>query len=51
MDFQILLSPAEDLEGGIISALSVRPASFRLAGYGLLKVDQRCIVKSLACYH
>jgi len=34
MDFQILLSPAEDFEGNIVLALSVRPT-----GYGLRKVD------------
>ena len=32
MDFQILLSPAVDLEGDIVLALSVRPSSFRLSG-------------------
>ena len=46
MDFQILLSPAEDFEGDIVLALSVRPV-----GYGLRKVDQRRIVKLLASYH
>jgi len=47
IDFQILLSPAEDFEGDIILALSVRPSSFRPAmDYGKLT-----IVKSLASYH
>ena len=32
MDFQILLSPAEDFEGDIIFALSLRPSSFHPAG-------------------
>ena len=49
MDFQILVSPAEDFEGDILLALSVSPSlSVRPAGYGLRKVDQRRIVKSLA---
>ena len=52
MDFQILVSPAEDFEGDILLALSVSPSlSVRPAGYGLRKVDQRRIVKSLASYH
>ena len=49
MDFQILLSPAEDFDGDIILAFcpsflfpSVRP---------LRKVDQRRIVKSLTSNH
>jgi len=46
MDFQILLSPAEDFEGDIVLALSLRSV-----GYGLRKVDQRRIVKLLASYH
>ena len=50
MDFQILLSPAEDFQGDIVLALSVHPSSFRPAGYGQQKVDQRRIVKSLASY-
>jgi len=32
MDFQILLSPAEDFEGDIVLALSVHPSSFRPSG-------------------
>ena len=32
MDFQILLTPAEDFEGDIVLPLSVRPASFRPSG-------------------
>ena len=51
MDFQILLSPAEDVEGVIVLALSVRPSSLRPSGYELRKADQRCIVTSLASYH
>jgi len=51
MDFQILLSPAEDFDGDIVLALSVHPLTFRPAGYELQKVDQRLIVKSLASYH
>ena len=50
LDIQILLSPAEDFEQDIILALFACPSSFRLAGYGLRKVDQRRIVKSLASY-
>jgi len=52
MDFQILLSPAEDFEGILFwHCLSVLPLYVHLAGYGLRKVDQRCIVKSLVTYH
>ena len=52
MDFQIVLSPAEDFEGDIVLVLSVRPSSLRpQADYGLRKVDQRRTVKSLASYH
>ena len=32
MDFQILLSPAEDFEGDIVLALSLRPSSFCPSG-------------------
>jgi len=32
MDFQILLSSAEDFEGEIVLALSVHPSSLRLSG-------------------
>ena len=32
MDFQSVLSPAEDFEGDIVLALSVRPSSFRPSG-------------------
>jgi len=32
MDYQISLSPAEDFEGDMFLALSVRPSSFRPAG-------------------
>ena len=46
MDFQILLSPADDFEGDIVLPLSVRPSFFGPAGYGLWTV-----VKSLASYH
>ena len=51
MDFQILLSPAEDFVGGNCFGVvcpSFLPLSDRPAGYGLRKVDQRHIVKSLA---
>ena len=54
MDFQILLSPAEDFKGeycfGVVCP-SFLPLSVQLAVYGLWKVDQRRIVKSLASYH
>jgi len=51
MDFQILL--LEDFEGDIVLALTVRPSPLSVcpAGYGIRKVDQRRIVKSLASYH
>ena len=45
MEFQILLSPAVNFEGDIVLALSVR------LYYGLRKVHQRRIVKSLASNH
>ena len=51
-DFQILLSPAEDLRGILFwRCLWILPLYVRQAGYGLRKVDQRCIVKSLASFH
>ena len=44
MDFQILLSPAEDFEGDFFfCCLSVLPLSVRPAGYGLRKVDHLAV--------
>ena len=44
-----IISPSKSSAGDILLALSVSPSlSVRPAGYGLRKVDQRRIVKSLA---
>ena len=44
-----LLSPAERFRRGIFLGRCLKPV--RPAGYGLRKVDQSRIVKSLASYH
>ena len=51
--FSDFITPCRKYRGGISfwCCLSVLPLSVCPAGYGLRKVDQRLIVKSLASYH